>query len=66
MFNWIIQALLALAGIIAAWFVAPSAPNFDFVQMVVALLLLTVFVALAAFWPTLAIWRRSRRPRDRA
>ena len=61
MLNWVVRILLAAAGVIAAWFVAPEASNFAIVQMVVSLLLITFFVGLAAFWPSLV---RLLRPRS--
>lgn len=53
---WFARVLLFIAGPIAAWFVAKDAPNFGVVQMIVAMLLIVVFVGLAAFWP--ARWKR--------
>lgn len=54
MFGWIVRAVMVLAGVIAGWFVARDDTNFDLVQMSVALLLITVCVAIAAFWPSIA------------
>jgi hypothetical protein len=66
MLNWVVRILLAAAGVIAAWFVAPEASNFAIVQMVVSLLLITFFVGLAAFWPSLVrLFRPERRPEGR-
>jgi hypothetical protein len=63
MLNWLVRILLGAAGVIAAWFVAPEASNFAIVQMVVSLLLITFFVGLAAFWPSLVrLFRPDRRP----
>lgn len=53
MFNWIVRGILSLAGVVSAWFVAPDSSRFDYVQMAMALLILTACVALAAFWPAL-------------
>lgn len=51
MFGWIARGLLIAAGVVTGWFVAKDAPNFGVVQMMVALLLLTLIVAIIAFWP---------------
>ena len=51
MVSWIVRGLLALGGVAAGWFVVKDAPNFGVVQMVMALLLLTLIVAVIAFWP---------------
>jgi hypothetical protein len=45
---------MILAAFIASYFVARNAVNFSIVQMVVALLLITGLVAVAAFWEFLA------------
>ena len=50
MLNLIIRPIMILAAAIASYFVARDAVNFTIIQMVVALLLITVLVALAAFW----------------
>jgi len=54
MLNLIIRPIMILAAFIASYFVARNAANFTIVQMVVALLLITGFVAVAAFWEFLA------------
>jgi len=54
--NWIVGGLLAIAGTIAAWFVARDAPNFELVQGAVATIVLALIIAVFAFWPK--IWRR--------
>jgi hypothetical protein len=51
MINWIVRGLLIVAGVITGWFIAKDAPNFGVIQMMVALLLLTLTVAIIAFWP---------------
>jgi uncharacterized membrane protein YoaK (UPF0700 family) len=56
MVNWIVGGLMAIAGVIAAWFIARDAPNFELVQGAVATILLAAIIALIAFWPR--IWRR--------
>jgi len=39
------------AGVITGWFVAKDAPIFGIAQVMVCLLLLTLIVAVLAFWP---------------
>ena len=56
MLGWIVRVLLVLAGFITSWFVARDALNFGIMQMVVAVILFTLIVAVAAFWPILKIW----------
>ena len=51
---------IANAAIIAGWFVARDAVNFNIIQMVVALFLITAIVAIAAFWETLSDWFKSK------
>lgn len=59
--TWLMRPLLLLAAVIAGWFVAEDATNFRLVQMVVAILLITLAVALAAFWETVVDWWRDRK-----
>lgn len=51
MVSWIVRALLAIAGIITAWFIATDSPNFDLVRAAIAVLLLAFVIAVLAFWP---------------
>lgn len=53
MFDWLVGALLSLAGGITSWFIARDASNFTVIQGMVALLLSALFVAIAAFSPLL-------------
>jgi len=57
MIGWIIRPLLALSGVIAAWFVATDAPNFDIVRALIAISILVICLAVAALWP-----RRKKSP----
>ncbi|HEX2843131.1 hypothetical protein [Hyphomicrobium sp.] len=59
--NWLLRPLLLLAAVIAGWFVAEDATNFGLIQMVVAILLITLAVGLAAFWETVVDWWRDRK-----
>lgn len=54
--SWLIRPLLLLSAVIAGWFVAEDAVNFGVVQMAVAVVLIAVIVALAAFWEVLVDW----------
>jgi hypothetical protein len=58
--SWLIRPLLFLAAIMASWFVAEDAANFGVVQMVMAVLLITALVALAAFWEAVIGWLKER------
>ncbi|MET0527649.1 MAG: hypothetical protein ABW003_04770 [Microvirga sp.] len=51
MFGWIARLFLIIAGLIVSWFVARDAAIFGVVQLMVALVLMTAFVAIVAFWP---------------
>jgi hypothetical protein len=65
MVGWIVRIVMAVAGVITGWFVARDAANFDLIQMVVSILLMTFFIAVAAFWPNLWAWlRHSPKPDD--
>ncbi len=59
--NWLLRPVLFLAAIIAGWFVAEDAVNFGVVQMVVAVVLITILVAIAAFWEAILDWLNERR-----
>ena len=61
MLRFVVRIVFAMAGLIAGWFVARDATNFGIVQMAVSLLLITLFVAAAAFWPSLLDRLRSGR-----
>ena len=54
--GWIIRGLLVISGSIASWFVARDELKFAVVQMVIAVLLFTLVIAIAAFWPLLKNW----------
>ena len=51
MIGWIVRSLLAVGGVLTSWFIARDAPNFGVIQMVMSLILLTLAVAVIAFWP---------------
>ena len=52
--------IMVVAGVIAGWFVARDAVNFNIVQMVVGVLLITALVALAVLWETFVEWLKRR------
>jgi hypothetical protein len=58
MLSWVVRGLLVLAGIIAGWFVSPNTHEFQIVSFVVSLFLVTLFVAAAAYYPTILRWIR--------
>jgi hypothetical protein len=61
MLNLIIRPIMIVAALIASWFVARDAVNFSVIQLVVALFLLTLIVAIGAFWETLSDWLKDRK-----
>lgn len=52
----IINGLVIISGAIAGWFVAHDQLHFAIVQMVIAILIFTGIVALAAFWSNIKSW----------
>lgn len=52
MISWIVRLLMIAAGVVTGWFVAKDAVNFGVIQMMVSLMLLTLIVAVLAFWPS--------------
>ncbi len=64
MLGWLVRIVLAMAGVITGWFVARESPNYDIFQMAIGLLLVAFFVAVAAFWSSLAdLFRNKRKPK---
>ena len=53
MVGWVVRVLLIIAGLITSFFVARDALNFEIIQMVVALMLFTLFIVIITFWPRL-------------
>lgn len=53
MIGWIVRGLLILAGLITGLFVAKEALNFKIIQMIVAIILFTAIILIAACWPML-------------
>ncbi len=62
--NLLLRPVMFFAAIIAGWFVARDAVNFNVIQMVVALFLITAIVAIAAFWETLSDWLKSKNAKN--
>ena len=56
MIHWVVRIVWAMAGIITGWLVAQEATNFTWIQVVISLLLIALFVFLAAFWPSVVMW----------
>lgn len=50
MTSWIVRLLMIAAGAVTGWVVAEDAPNFGIIQVMVALLPLTLIVGVLAFW----------------
>jgi len=65
MIGWVVRLLMVAAGVVTGWFVAKDAVNFGVVQMMVALLLLTLIVAVLALWPSNWTARLNRLQRSR-
>jgi hypothetical protein len=59
--SWLLKPVMATAAFIATWFVAEDSANFGVVQMAVAVLLMTSFVALITFWQSIFSWLKPRR-----
>lgn len=51
MLSWIVRGLMIGASGITSIFIAKDAPLYGFVQTLLAVGLLTLIVAIAAFWP---------------
>ncbi len=56
MLNWLIRPIMLVAAVITGWFVAEDAANFGVIQLVISVLLVTLIVAIAAFWESIADW----------
>lgn len=54
--SFIIRALLLLSSVITGWFVATDSDNFNVFNMMVAVLLVTLGVAVTAYWPQIIAW----------
>lgn len=65
MISWVVRLLLIAASVVTSWFVAKDAVNFGIIQMMVALLLLTLVVAILAFWPSRWTIKLNRLPKSR-
>ncbi|SCX92717.1 hypothetical protein [Microvirga guangxiensis] len=65
MISWVVRLLLIAASVVTSWFVAKDAVNFGIIQMMVALLLLTLVVAIFAFWPSRWTIKLNRLPKSR-
>jgi len=50
--NFLVRAVLFASGAFVALFVARDAPNFSVLQMIAAVILCAIVVALVAMWPT--------------
>ena len=67
MLGWVVRGLLIVSGLVASWFVAHDALNFEFVRGVVAILLFTLAVVLVTLGPGVLrrigdLWRRKTAP----
>ena len=64
MVNLLLRPIMFLAALVTGWFVAEDAVNFSVIQMVVSLFLITIIVAIAAFWETLSDWVTNRKVKN--
>ena len=64
MVNLLLRPVMFLAALVTGWFVADDAVNFSVIQMVVSLFLITIIVAIAAFWETLSDWVMNRKVKN--
>lgn len=46
-------------GVVAGWFVAHDALNYEVLKFVAAMLIFMVMAVIAAFWPTILGWFRA-------
>lgn len=53
MIGWFIRILLMLGGVVASWFAGRQTASFPVLEAMFTLLLITVFVAIVAYWPFL-------------
>jgi hypothetical protein len=51
MLSSIVRLLMIAAGLVTSWFVAKDAPIFGIAQLIMTLLLISLIVAVMAFWP---------------
>lgn len=51
---WLLRPILIVAAVIASWFVAEDAANFNVIRGTVAVVLIVGIVGLASLWETLA------------
>ncbi len=58
--SWLLHPVMTTAAFITTFFVAEDSANFGVVQMAVAVLLITSFVAIITFWRTIVSWFRPR------
>lgn len=64
MLNWLIRPIMFVAAAIAGLFVAEDAANYGIIQLVIAVLLVTLLVAIAAFWESISDWLRHKPKSD--
>lgn len=64
MMSWVIRILLFMGGIVASWFVTRDSNHYPIISFVSALLLLTIFISIWAFWPTICRFYRNATRKD--
>jgi cation transporter-like permease len=59
MVDWLFNILMLAAGSVTASFVEKDSPNFDVVQMMIAIMILVLFIFVLAYGPVWWMIRRS-------
>lgn len=53
MLTLVVRGLLVVAALIAGWFIEKSSPDFGFLQMALALILVVLAILIALYLPSL-------------
>lgn len=56
---WIIRALIFMGGLVAGLFVSQDSNTYPIASLIAALLILTLFISIWAFWPALCRFVRN-------
>ncbi|MCL9685049.1 hypothetical protein [Legionella maioricensis] len=64
MIGWLVRIFMVIAGSITSWFVAHDSLKFNIIQMVIAILLITLVLFIAAFWQSFWYWIKRIRKRS--
>lgn len=61
MLGWVVRIILAISAFITSWFVARDELKFDIIQMVVGVLLFSMFILIIACWPMIKNWKNKNK-----